>query len=375
MNSYDLAQVYTEIELYIIKSLKRAFYFHKNEELKEGFRWEQWQLTKLRSMQKFKQDNAKLLGDHSNTIELAILKELNSNYKAGYDGVEQLMRKANKLNPKILLPEDIKISLVDNINSNDNFFGMNDKKLKALVDSVNNDLKKAESSLLRQADDIYRQTIFKTHLYLQSGATTLNRAVDMATKDFLEKGFDCVVYKNGAKVNISDYAEMALRTASQRATLMGEGKKRDEWNLHLVVVSAHANTCKFCLPWQGKILIDDVYSKGSITDGNYPLLSEAMKENFLHPNCRHSLATYFPGITQLPEVIDNEKSLKNYEAEQKQRHMERQIKRWKRVSAGEVDKNNAKYSTSKVKEWQGKLRLHLSDNPQLRRDYSREKVR
>jgi hypothetical protein len=403
MTSYDLAQIYTEIELYIIKSLKRTFYHHKNEEFKEGFQWEQWQLTKLRSMQKFRKDNIKLLGEHSNAIELAILEELNSNYKAGYDGVEHSMRKANELNPKIVLPENIKPPPIDKAPSesgltpisdilsnvtpgktsgnlpivpeNNNFFGMNDKKLKALVDSVNNDLKVAESSLLRQADDVYRQTIFKTHLYLQSGATTLNQAVDMATKDFLEKGFNCVVYKNGARVNIASYAEMALRTASQRATFMGEGKKRDEWNLHLVVVSAHANTCKFCLPWQGKVLIDDVYSNGSKADGDYPLLSEAMKENFLHPNCRHSLATYFPGITELPEAVDNDKALKNYEAEQKQRHMERQIRRWKRISAGEVDKSNEMSSSSKVKEWQGKLRQHLADNPHLRRDYEREKLR
>jgi hypothetical protein len=403
MTSYDLAQIYTEIELYIIKSLKRTFYHHKNEEFKEGFQWEQWQLTKLRSMQKFRKDNIKLLGEHSNAIELAILEELNSNYKAGYDGVEQSMRKANELNPKIVLPENIKPPPIDKapsesgltpisdilsnvipgktndnlpiVSENNNFFGMNDRKLKALIDSVNNDLKAAQQALLRQADDVYRQTIFKTHMYLQSGATTLNQAVDMATKEFLEKGFNCVVYKNGAKVNIASYAEMALRTASQRATFMGEGKKRDEWNLHLVVVSAHANTCKFCLPWQGKVLIDDVYSNGSKADGDYPLLSEAMKENFLHPNCRHSLATYFPGITQLPEAVDNEKALKNYEAEQKQRHIERQIRRWNKIEAGSVDAKNVNRASDKVKEWKNKLKEHLNSNPHLRRDYEREKVR
>lgn len=399
MTSYDLAQIYTEIELYIIKSLKRTFYFHKNEEAKEGFKWEQWQLSKLRSMQKFRQDNIKLLGQHSNAIELAVLEELTSNYKAGYDGVENVVQKAKELYPTITFPDDIKPPPLDKVPSesgltpisdiitnitpnkvntppveeNINFFGMNDKKLKVLIDSVNNDLKKAESSLLRQADDVYRQTIFKTHMYLQSGATTLNQAVDMATKDFLEKGFNCVVYKNGARVNITSYAEMALRTASQRATFMGEGKKRDEWNIHLVVVSAHANTCKLCLPWQGKVLIDDVYSNGSKVDGEYPLLSEAMNLGLHHPNCRHSLATYFPGITKLPEAVDNEKALKNYEAEQKQRHMERQIRRWKKFEVGSVDAENLKKASSKVKEWQSKIKQHLKDNPQLRRDYEREK--
>ena len=53
---------------------------------------------------------------------------------------------------------------------------------------------------------------------------------------------------------------MCLRTASHEATLLGEGKKRDEYGIYTVVVSAHANTCPMCAVWQGKILIDDVFS-------------------------------------------------------------------------------------------------------------------
>lgn len=40
-----------------------------------------------------------------------------------------------------------------------NFFGVNDKKLEALIKSVNEDLEKAQYSVLRKMDDVYRQTI------------------------------------------------------------------------------------------------------------------------------------------------------------------------------------------------------------------------
>lgn len=90
--------------------------------------------------------------------------------------------------------------------------------------------------------------------------------------------------------------------------------------------------------------------------------------------CRHSLVTHFPGITELPEPVDEEKALANYGGEQKQRHMERQVKKWKRVEAGSIDAENVTRASGKVKEWQGKLREHLKENPQLRRDYSREKI-
>src|SRR5690606_28796721 len=105
------------------------------------------------------------------------------------------------------------------------FFGMNDKKLKALQDSVKDDLRKGNEAALRKMDDVYRQVIFKAEAHMAAGAKTLDQAIDMATKDFLERGLDVIVYSNGRRVPLPYYAEMALRTASQRATFLGEGKQ------------------------------------------------------------------------------------------------------------------------------------------------------
>ena len=34
----------------------------------------------------------------------------------------------------------------------------------------------------------------------------------MATEEFLRKGIDCIEYKDGKRVNIASYVQMALRT-------------------------------------------------------------------------------------------------------------------------------------------------------------------
>lgn len=402
-DSYNLREIFQQMELDLIASLKRNFYRHKNEELKEGFQWEQWQLSKLRNIEKYRKQNEKIVGKYSDPIQKTIDNVLNESFKAGENRVTKFINqiknwlgKYKRKEAVIEFPSDISssksqipgmeklkdiVSRVINKPKNNpppqetNFFDMNDKKLKALTDSVQHDINVAQQSVLRKMDDVYRQTIFKTQVYMQSGATSLNQAIDMATKDFLDAGINSIVYKDGKRVNIAAYAEMALRTASQRATFLGEGKKRDEWGLHLVVVSAHANTCKLCLPWQGKILIDDVFSNGTKEDGDYPLLSEAMKEGLLHPNCRHTLATYFPGITKLPEVPDEDTANSNYKAEQQQRAIEREIRRWKRREAGSLDDKDVQMAKDKVKELQAKLRQHLKDNPELRRDYGREKIK
>ena len=166
---------------------------------------------------------------------------------------------------------------------------------------------------------------------------------------------------------------MCLRTANHRATLLGEGKKRDEYGIHTVVVSAHANTCKMCEPWQGKVLIDDVFSHGTKLDGDYPLLSKAVTAGLLHPNCRHSITTFFPGITNLPKVPDGKEAIKLYEAEQKQRYLERQIRKWKRIVQGSVDEDNKKLAKRKLKQYTQDINNLLKDNPMLRRNYKREK--
>ena len=163
--------------------------------------------------------------------------------------------------------------------------GDNDIKLDNTKEKIAYDLKEVQKAVWRRMDDVYRQTVYRAEMNMAAGAKTLEQAIDMATKEFLQKGIDCIEYKDGKRVNIASYAEMALRTAAHRAKLLGEGKKRDEWGIHTVFVSAHANTCPLCARWQGKILIDDVFSHGTKEESDrmgYPLLSTAIKAGLLH---------------------------------------------------------------------------------------------
>lgn len=394
--SYDIRKIFEQMELDLISSMHRAFYFHKTEQIKEGFEWEQWQLSKLRAMEQYRKRNKKIVAKYNKPIQEAIDRELRGNFSKGESKVERFIDKVKKLlnfkrkENKIESPQDVDTSTLKGyiakelgyqgaIPQEKNFFGVNEKKLEALISTVNNDLNKAQYSVLRKMDDVYRQTIFKSHMYLQNGVKTLNQAIDMATKDFLEKGINSIEYKNGAKVNIASYAEMCLRTASHRATLLGEGKKRDEYGIHLVVVSAHGNTCKHCEPWQGQILIDDIFSHPSKEyigqyKVKYKLLSEAIDKQFLHPNCRHSLITYFEGITSLPKVPDGKEAIRVYEAEQRQRALERQIRKWKRIEAGSIDEENKYKANKAIRNLEKQLREHLDKNKELRRNRNREKI-
>jgi hypothetical protein len=395
MKRYDIRQIFADMELDLIKSMKRNLAAHEAEEDKLGFKWTQWQQLKLAALQAYRKRNQRIVEDRRPEMENGLRQTLRSAFRKGAKSVADA---ASKLwsrfgfgrreetprpepSPAVPPPQpgemprpraELPIAPASN---NDHFFGVNEKRLKQLTDASQGEMRQAQHAMLRQMDDVYRETIFKAQVYHNSGAATLGKAIDMATKDFLDKGIDCITYKDGRKVNVASYAEMALRTAAQRAVFAGQGAKREEIGVRTVVVSAHNNCSPLCLPWQGKVYIDDVYSAGTTADGEYPLLSTAMRGGLFHPNCRHNMATYFPGVSKLPDPVDDEIASANYDAEQKQRYMERQIRMYKRREAGSVDPENQAEAKAKVKEWQGKLRTHIAENDHLRRESRREQIK
>lgn len=380
--AYNLRRLIEQMELDLVRSMQRNLKRHENEEQNEGFRWEMWQKAKLRRLRQFQQQNREIIGEVSPDIERAVNEALNENFSRGEGLFTRIWNRIKSVffqRKRVLYPNDISGRKPDSLPPQEKqFFGVNDKKLDALRETVTHDLQEAQYAALRRMDDIYRRTIFGAVANMTAGVKTLDQAIDMATRQFLEAGINCIEYRDGRRVNIASYAEMALRTASHRAMLLGEGKKRDEWGIHTVVVSAHANTCPLCAPWQGKILVDDVFCHGTAEEARklgYPLLSEAVKAGLLHPNCRHTISTYFPGITQIPAIPDPDKAAKTYKAEQDQRALESLIRKWKRIAAGTMEPEKTKLSNDKVREYQIELQNFLKEHSELRRDYNREKTR
>ena len=236
------------------------------------------------------------------------------------------------------------------------FFKVNDRKLNALIKSTTNDLKSAETAVLRMSNDKYRSAIFNAQVYANSGAGTYEKAVDMACRDMLRAGLNCVEYKNGARHTLSDYAEMAIRTANKRAYLRGEGEKRQEFGITTVVVNSRQGGCPDCAQYIGRVFIDDVYSGGSAKDGKYPLLSEAISGGLFHPRCKDSTSTYYEGITTLkPATADEIDDMKRQEAlEQQKSYYENQAKKCERISKYSLDSDNKRAYAKRADVWQEK---------------------
>ncbi len=261
----------------------------------------------------------------------------------------------------------------------DNFFGINRDKLEVVLNDVHNDITKARYAASQRAGSIYSDIVHKADIMVQTGGYTPQQAVEKAALEAADKGLNCVEYQlaDGGvrRVNVASYVEMALRTSSRRAALTAEGAKRSQWGEFLVVSPTLHSTCDSCQIWQGRVLIDDVYSEGK-SNGKHPLLSDAIKppSHFLGPNCRHPLVTYFEGVTQIPTKSDWDQTQKSYEAEEKQRYLERGLRAWKRREAIATSEKEQLKAKDKLKEWTERLKAHLAENPQLRRDRARETI-
>lgn len=369
---YDVVGAFQEIEMELIKSMKRNMKRHIGEEIQEDINWTQWQAEMLNGLAQYKYENADKLQGYYSTINDNIIELIRQAYKLGETEQEIEILKA--------IQEGFKANKVDTLQGS--FFKLNKEKLNALIKSVLYDFEMAESAILRMADDVYRQTIFKAQMFYNSGASTLWKAVDMATKDFLSAGINCIEYRNGARVNIASYSEMAIRTANKRANLMGSANKREEWGIHTVKISSHNSACPMCIQWQGKVYIDDVYGSGTKEESKitgYPLLSVAVKGGMFHPNCKNGLSTYYEGISNPPKnptKEEKEEMSRRYELEQRQRECERNIRKYKRLEAGCIDADNMKKYTEKRMQWTNEYNNLIADNSDvLRKNADRLKLR
>lgn len=345
MSDYSIKEAFERIENELIDSMMRNFSRHRAEETKEGYNWTQWQAEQLKALEEYRKTNAKKFGKQFKSINSKV-EEMIHTARANGNAEQEV---------KIL--EAIKDGFTPHMptgTSTGEFFKVNDRKLSALVKSTTDDLKRAETAVLRMSNDKYRKAIFNAQVAMNTGAVTYEKAVDIACKDMLNAGLNCVEYKNGARHTLSDYADMAVKTANKRAYLRGEGEKRAEWGVSIVVVNSRQGGCPDCAKYIGKVFIDDVYSNGKKSDGNYPLLSTAIKNGLFHPRCKDSTSTYYP------ELDDLDAPLSDYEIkeldrqrgiEEKQQYAQRQAERFDRRAEYSLDKDNKRIVQTRADEW------------------------
>lgn len=207
--------------------------------------------------------------------------------------------------------------------------------------------------------------------YMTTGRTAGAQSFMPDYVNTVKKAMQAIAEKNlvmkdrlGRKLSLRNLAEMTARfqnTQERLQTLKDEG-------VEYVVASTHSNASKRCQIWQGKVFIVDCeigasfkqtvdlkYQPkplGKIDGINYYSLKDAMLHGFLGYNCRHRLVKYMKGM-DLFNQYDANTITKERQLEERQRYLERKIRKAKEKAMLSVDPNERRIHIQESKYYQG----------------------
>ena len=150
------------------------------------------------------------------------------------------------------------------------------------------------------------------------------QAAQQALDDLTAHGITGFTDAAGRNWDLATYVEMATRTAVSNAWDDLQAAAMQRSGLDLIETYTHSTegSCPLCIPWLGRTL-----SLTGATPG-YPTLVEAKAAGFRHPRCRCSWVPLGAGVmAEVTNPVPTGEAAAAYEASQKQRALERDVRR------------------------------------------------
>lgn len=190
----------------------------------------------------------------------------------------------------------------------------------------------------------YHDALDLAVIQISSGTLDYNTAIRNAIKNLVDSGVRYVDYASGWSNKIDVAVRRAIMTGSNQMSQQLTIESMKQLGAEFVETTAHIGARPDHAEWQGK-----VFCYGGKSD-KYPDFIESTRYGYGDGlggwNCRHSFRPFFPGISErayddkkLKELNDKYveyegKRISYYEAMQKQRYMERNIRRIKNELIG-----------------------------------------
>lgn len=330
------------IESAILSSMKAVFLNYGNRPLSEldmtDFRTEM-----LMGAEKVQRDAIQFYRDKQQELVGSVTQSVTNGFQVGVLGAKRQLEKGGKGQET----SDKEYSL------NDSAFAR-EALTKAQTSLLQAEAKSVESAANKMLAGV---AFIVTGAFSSRPNISLYEALDEAIIPETADGLTGKVTTDGRELSVGNYAEGLTRETSQQALLAGEGIVANDAGFHYVRISEHQSSCPLCQPYQGKILIDDVWSNGR-ADGKHELLSVAKANGLFHWNCRHTKTIWYPGAYEPSpsQSYDPKKVAETYRLEQIQRNIERNIRRYKRVAETALTTQKQAAATAKVAEWQAQAR-------------------
>lgn len=245
-------------------------------------------------------------------------------------------------------------------------------RLFIIQDELDGQLNRLGGAVLRDINDKYRQIVGEGLQLSTFGVETQEQVMQRILNGFADSGIFAFVDRAGRHWGMGEYSSMATRTGMMNAAIAGYAAQAQWYGFDLVMITDHSDECRLCRGWENRVL------SLTGTERNHPdctgTLDEAKSAGLFHPNCLHSFNAYVPGRT-IVGGGDRQSESRNeagYNARQKQRYCERQLRRWyrrKEVALTEKEKKAAQARIDTLKdEIEG-----IVENYKTKRRWARER--
>lgn len=354
-----LIKMYEEIENDLLIKIASHF-LHTGEFLNSDY----WRIKKLDEMGFFNQEIIQYIAKYSNKTEEEILKALNQIEidTLNFNNLNRLFEDGIlKVNPRIL---------------SENY------TIKNIINSAYNELSNRFIQMSRQIEEstrnAYLDIVEKAYLETTMGTHSYQESIRNAIDNLGNKGLTLLEYKitNDADdvigirhYDISSTVRREVLTASRQLSNNINMEIANELECEYLYLSEHIRCRPQHFDWQGTIIkredLVPVTDYGSIT-------------GLAGINCAHYFEPYFGKARGNDlKIISKQEATKQYNLSQRQRYLERGVRKWKRKAEmfkANEDIDAYRKSRSKVKEWQLKVKNFTEEN-NLKRDYTREYVK
>lgn len=244
--------------------------------------------------------------------------------------------------------------------------------------SLQSRLEAMNQRITRYPQDAYQRVVSMTAPNAILGVNTSLQVQQQAVRKFLSEGVTGFVDVSGRRWTIGAYAEMASRTAINRAFNDATQWRLQQSNVRLAVIVGGLDACSKCGPWIRKIvsldgspggprLVRSATSEAMVTVQVAGSIDQARNAGWNHPNCRCRFAAYMPGLS-VPQS-DYEYSAEAEAQREEQRRLEREIRAAKRDIATAPDEVSRKRAERELRDAQAEMRQFTKETGRARASY------
>ena len=370
-NADEISNIYQELEEMLMANI-----INHCKNYKQPIQSDEWNMQKLAELGKLNSENIKIIAKQTGIAKSIIESML---FEMAGNVLGRLEPSFRALVRQGLTEDAVNIDKSKNIK----------KAMKVLYKQANDIINVCNTTMLYKARDAYTnlisnivstekeylKTLSKHATSVIIGTESRVQAVRKCIKEFNERGIPAFVDKRGREWTPEAYVNMSVRSTYGRVANDMQMARADDYQIDLVEVDSHSGARPKCAKDQGQIF-DRANKSKKYRHWNTSSYGEP--DGLLGINCRHHIYPYIEGVSiQRYFPVEKEENDKLYQATQKQRALERSVRKQKRecMLYDKIgDKEAFEDASVKLKSKEAQLRNYVSNNKGLHRRKDREQV-